>query len=63
MPCAELRAQAHGGIGNQLLFVLSVAALAQWAEVDTCTIRLAEFRYGEAVTDLTKYFNVRDAAR
>ena len=62
MRCFELRAEAHGGLGNQLLFILSVAILSEWARIGTCTIRLATFRYGDAVSSLLNYMDVRRAA-
>jgi len=47
--CQVLRATAHGGLGNQLLYLLSVAVLANFLSIPTCHLRLASFRYGSRI--------------
>lgn len=49
--CQVLRATAHGGLGNQLLYLLSVAILANFLRIPTCHLRLASFRYGSRIYD------------
>jgi hypothetical protein len=53
--CQVLRATAHGGLGNQLLYLLSVAVLVNFLNIPTCHLKLASFRYGSKIYDDFKH--------
>ena len=66
--CLEVRASAHGGIGNQLLYIMSVAVLVDhsWgpSAYPTCSVRLDRFRYGDSGTQrLTAALDLAAAAQ